>query len=367
MESMSPAAQSVATPATHGGDVVRALRDDGSVDPAVDPRLDDEEVVALYRAMVRARRVDDKLAELQRAGRIGFHAGARGEEAAIIGAVAALRERDWVFPASREAAAALYRGVSLATYVHHMFGDARDEARGRQMPDHLFSRTARVVSSSSATGTQIAHAVGFAWGAKIRKEDLVALAFFGDGATSSADFHNGLNFAGVFKAPAVLFCRNNGWALSMPASRQTASASLAVKGVAYGVPFVRVDGCDVLAVLEVTRQAVARAARGEGATLVEAIVVRDLEPDGEAFDVRAPSVDSRPYGARDPLALARRHLEARGLFGEAQQAQLDAGIDAEIGAAIVEAEAEGPPPRETMFHDVYAGVPAHLREQAEVK
>jgi len=347
-------------------DVVRVLRDDGSLDPAHDPHLAGEEVVALYRAMVRTRLLDDRLTAIQRQGRIGFHIGSLGEEAAILGSAFALRKQDWLFPCYREFGAALLRGMPLQRYVDNMFGNRNDPARGRQMPDHYCYREAHVTSVSSPIGTQITQAVGFAWAARLRRDDLVALVYFGDGATSSSEFHNGLNFAGVFKTPCVLFCRNNGWAISVPTERQTASAGFAEKGVAYGLPGVRVDGNDVFAVVKVTRDAVARAARGEGATLIEALTYR-LSGHSTSDDPKAyrPEAGLDPWKRLDPLARLRRHLDLRHGWSDARDKEIEAEIDAELRAAVAVAEKTPPPSLESMFDDVFAEPPWHLVEQRQ--
>src|SRR3954447_25819450 len=183
--------------------VIRVMRDDGTVDPALDPGLSDAELVSLYTTMVRVRILDDRLVALQRRGRIGFHIGSLGEEAAILGSAFAMREQDSIFPCYREFGAALLRGMPLQSYIDNMFGNQNDPVKGRQMPDHYTCKAAHFGSISSPIGTQITQAVGFAWGAKIKKDDLVAIVYFGDGATSSSEFHNGMNFAGVFKTPNV--------------------------------------------------------------------------------------------------------------------------------------------------------------------
>jgi 2-oxoisovalerate dehydrogenase E1 component alpha subunit len=324
-----------------------ALRDDGSLDPAHAAALSDELAVALYEHMVLARALDERLVALQREGGIASHASALGEEAAVVGAAAAMHDDDWIFPSSREFAAALWRGMPLAAYAHHCFGTARDPGRGRNAPDPPFWRAARVASVSPLSSTQIPHAVGAAWAARIRKADVSALVFFGEGATSSGDFHTGLNFAGVTRAPVVALCRNNGWATSLPASKQTASNGFAVKAVAYGLRGVRVDGSDVVAVLSVVRDARARAAAGLGGTLVEAVI---------------PGQDRV-----DPVARMRRHLEARSLWGAEREERLLADVRADVERAIAEGAAAEKPARETMFDDVYADLPWHLREQREAR
>ncbi len=344
--------------------VIRVLREDGSLDPTNDPRLSLDEVVSLYRAMVRTRLLDERLTAIQRQGRIGFHIGSLGEEAAILGSAYALRPNDWLFPCYREFGAALLRGMPLQRSVDNMFGNKNDPAKGRQMPDHYCFRQARVTSISSPIGTQITQAVGFAWAARLRKDDLVALSYFGDGATSSAEFHNGLNFAGVFKAPVVLLCRNNGWAISVPTERQTASAGFADKGVAYGIPGVRVDGNDIFAVVEVTRAAVARAARGEGPTLIEALTYR-LSGHSTSDDPKAyrPEAWLEPWRRLDPVLRLRRYLDHHAGWSDARDKEIEAEIDAELRAAVAAAEATDPPSLESMFDDVFAEPPWHLVEQ----
>jgi 2-oxoisovalerate dehydrogenase E1 component alpha subunit len=349
---------------THAPDVVRALRDDGTLDPANDPGLRTDEVLALYRAMVRTRLLDERLVLLQRQGRIGFHIGSLGEEAAILGSAFALRQNDWIFPCYREFSAALWRGMPLQRYVDNMFGNANDPVKGRQMPDHYTWKKGRFGSISSPIGTQITQAVGFAWAAKTQKKDEAVLVYFGDGATSSNEFHNGMNFAGVFKTPVVFFCRNNGWAISVPTERQTASETFAVKGVAYGIPGVRVDGNDLFAVIKVTRDAVARAARGEGPTLIEAMTYR-ISGHSTSDDPKAyrPEGGVEPWRRQDPIARVRRVLERTVGWTEAKDKEIEAEIDAELKAAIVEAERTPTPSLESLFEDVYAELPWHLAEQ----
>jgi pyruvate dehydrogenase E1 component alpha subunit len=343
------------------GGIVRVLREDGTVhshgeDEPI-PAL--SSLVAIYRAMVRSRALDERLVALQRGGRIAFHVGSQGEEAAILGSAAALRERDWIFPCYREFAAALWRGMPLAAYVNHMFGNAEDPIKGRQMPDHFGAKVARFTSISSPVGTQITQATGFAWAAKIKKDDVAALVYFGEGATSAGEFHNGINFAGVFRAPVVLFCRNNGW-----------TASPAAKGIAYGVPSVRCDGNDLLAVLKVTRDALARASRGEGATLIEALTARmpvraaSHEEDGASgANAKSVSASDAAWKKRDPLARVRRLLESRGAWSDAAQRDEEASALREIDAAIDAAEKLGPPPLASLFDDVFGALTPQLAEQ----
>ena len=308
-----------------------------------DAPLEGERIVALYKHMVLARALDERLVQLQKDGKLASHLSAIGEEATILGGIAGIREQDWVFHYGREAAGALFRGMPLASYLSHVFGSSGDGGKGRQMPGTFASRAARFASASAPIGTQITHAVGFAWAAKTKKDDVVALACFGEGATSSGDFHTGLNFAGVFKAPVVFLCRNNGWAISVPADRQTAASSFSLKGIAYGVPGVAVDGNDLFAVHKAVAAAVARASRGEGATLIEATTSRKT----------------------DPIVRVREHLEGRRLWSDKDEAELAARVRSELDVAIALAQSEPPPPRESMFDDVYRTAPWHLHEERE--
>jgi 2-oxoisovalerate dehydrogenase E1 component alpha subunit len=307
--------------------------------------------VALYRAMRRARAVDLAATELCQAGTISSHVGALGEEAAVIGSAFALSTVDWAFPSFRDLGGALLRGMSVRGYADHLLGNADDGCVGRQMPDHWSYRAGKLASVSSLGGTHIPHAVGFAWAAKLRGDPLAVLVSFGDAATSAGGFHNGMNFAGVFKPPAVLFCKSSGWAGTTPSATQTASDSIAAKGIAYDVPAVRCDGNDVLAVAEVTRAAMERARSGGGPTLIEAVIVR-----ADAGAVEATET-------LDPVRRLLSHLVAHDLWSDAQEHALQAELDAEVAAAFDAATATAPPALDTMFRDVYANVPDRLQDQ----
>jgi pyruvate dehydrogenase E1 component alpha subunit len=346
-------------------DVVRVMDEEGHL-VGEGPGLSLDEIAALYRAMVRVRLLDERLVTMQRQGRIGFHIGSLGEEAAILGSAYATRREDWIFPCYREFGAALWRGMPLQRYIDNMFGNQNDPAKGRQMPDHYTWRQGHFGSVSSPIGTQITQAVGFAWAAKLKKDPLVALVYFGEGATSSNEFHNGMNFAGVFKTPTVFFCRNNGWAISVPTERQTASESFAQKGVAYGVPGVKVDGNDLLAVIKVTREAVARAARGEGSTIIEALTYR-LSGHSTSDDPKAyrPDATLDPWRRLDPVTRVRKYLERAMGWTDQHDEAIAQEIEAELKEAIKVAEATPAPSLDSLFEDVFAELPWHLREQRE--
>jgi len=340
------------------------LRNDGTLDPEHDPGLSNSDVVAIYRSLVETRVLDERFVALQRQGRIGFHVGSLGEEAAILGSAWAMRKQDFLFPCYREFGAALLRGLPFQKLVDNMFGNTNDTVKGRQMPCHYTCRAVGWASISSPVGTQITHAVGLAWGAKIRREDVSALVYFGDGATSSSDFHSALNFAGVFKLPVVFLCRNNGWAISVPVERQTATRTFAEKAVAYGIPGVRVDGNDVFAVIAATRRAIERGSRGEGPTLIEAITYRmgghSTSDDPNRY---RESEALEAWAARDPIERLRAWLGEQKLWSDEDEARLQGDIDQRFREAVALAEKTPLPSLESMFDDVYATVPWHLAEQ----
>jgi pyruvate dehydrogenase E1 component alpha subunit/2-oxoisovalerate dehydrogenase E1 component alpha subunit len=343
----------------------RVVADDGSLLTGEAPLLSQQGRLRLYREMRRARRVDLRLGALQRQGAIGFHGSSLGQEAVSVGAAFAVTPEDWVFPALREAAVLLVRGLPLADLFAQSFGTARDLAKGRQMPSHAFSRELRVVSWSSCIATQLPHAVGMAYAAARRNDPVIALAFMGDGATSHPDFHAALNLAGVLRVPAVFVCQNNQYALSVPSARQTASDTFAVKARAYGIEGRRVDGNDALAVHAVVHEAAERARSGGGATLVECVTYR-LGPHSTSDDpsrYRSAAEEAR-WAERDPIARLGRHLVLLGALDPALDARLDAAIDGEIDAALAVVTEDASPSRSSLFDDIYETRPFHLTEQA---
>jgi TPP-dependent pyruvate/acetoin dehydrogenase alpha subunit len=299
--------------------------------------------------------------ELQRGEKIAFHASCLGEEAAIVGAALGAREGDWIFPGAREWGAAVVRGMPIATYVHQAFGTSLDPARGRASPDHAPGRRWRIAPPTGVVGAHLPQAVGAAWGAKRKKDDVVTLALFGEGATSTGDFHNAMNFAGVLTTPTVFVCRNNGRAVGTPAARQSKSASFAAKAVAYGVASVKIEGTHAIEVLSTIRAAVARAADGRGPTLVEVVT----EPPTAAFQDGFWVSAALGVGDQDPLVLFRHYLEREDILDFGESENLVAEVRAEIDAAVAAAERAGPPTPATIFEDVYAEVPVHLLRQKE--
>jgi pyruvate dehydrogenase E1 component alpha subunit/2-oxoisovalerate dehydrogenase E1 component alpha subunit len=260
----------------------------------------------------------------------------------------------------------LARGFPLTRYVAQVFGTSLDVLKGRQMPSHMSGREVNLVSWSSSIGTQLTHAVGAAWAAKIRGEDCVAVAFCGDGATSTADFHAAMNFAAVFRLPVVIVCQNNHWAISVPAARQTGAATFAIKAEAYAIEHARVDGNDVIATYAVVSSAIERARRGGGPSFLECVTYRvDGHSSSDDPSRYRSEEEVASWRARDPIASLARHLRQRGLLDDASDASLTSAIDADIQRAVAEAEAAPLPDRATLFEDVYSQPPWHLQEQRE--
>ncbi len=362
----APPASAFATQKPQG--LIRLLEDDGSVVAGKDPALPKDTLLYLYEQMVQVREFDRRMLMLQRQGRIGFYGPILGQEAATVGSVAALEHRDWIFPALREGAAAMMRGLSLTEAINQLIGNGADRCKGRQMPCHYTVKEGNYYGMSSVIGTQISHAVGAAMAAKTRGDDIVVLGYMGDGATSANDFHAGMNFAAVYKSPVIMFCQNNQWAISVPLSKQSASETLAQKGKAYGMPYVRVDGNDILAVYIVTREAAERARNGDGPTFIEAVTYRRLGHSSSDDPTKyRDEAEVKVWEKRDPVDRFRTYLQKQGLWDDEKETAFKEDIAQRVNDAITAAEANGPPEDETLITDVYAQVTDQQKEQlAEV-
>ncbi|HET7744841.1 MAG TPA: thiamine pyrophosphate-dependent enzyme [Gaiellaceae bacterium] len=320
---------------------------DGEVDG-----LGADELLALYRGLVLLRTYDERSVVYHRQGRIGTYAIFWNHEAMQVGSALALEERDWLFPSYRESAIGLLRGMRASTILSWW----RGHPAGWWDP-----RDYNVASICVPIGTHVPHAVGFAWGSRLKGEDRVAIAYFGDGATSEGSFHEGATFAGVLKVPAILFCNNNQWAISTPVSSQTAAASLADKAVGYGMPGVRVDGGDVLAVYEATRDAAARARAGDGPTLIEALTYRSA-PHATADDPSIYIDPERVEEEREHECVGRfeGYLERLGLLAPGDAAEIKKEALAVMREGIAQAEAEPPADAALVFEHAYGDPPQSL-------
>ncbi len=335
------------------------LNASGELDEQLEPQIPPEVLLKLYRTMVLARKFDERLLNLQRQGRLGTFPPIRGQEAAHLGAVAVLRPSDWMVPAFRETAAELWRGRSAESIIFYYNGYSEGVDIRPDQND---------LPLAVPVGSQILHAVGLGWAAKYRQTDDVAMTFFGDGATSQGDFHEALNFAGVFQAPVIFVCQNNHWAISVPVSKQTASRTIAQKALAYGLPGIQVDGNDLLAVWSAAAEAVARARSGGGPTLIECVTYR--------LAVHTTADDPKRYRSeeevslwlqRDPLIRFEKYLTAKGLLSEEKIAAVEADVLEEIQICVDRAEEKmktfGNPL--DMFEHAYERLPAYLEQQRE--
>jgi pyruvate dehydrogenase E1 component subunit alpha len=347
-------------------DLLQVIAEDGRPTTHAPPRLADSDLKKLYRVMVLTRLLDERALKLQRQGRIGFYVPAEGQEASHIGAAFALAAEDWVYPSYRDPGIALLRGVPVVELMHQCYANSADNTRGRQMPVHYSFKKIHFVTISSPIATQIVQATGTAMAMKIRKEKSVAMTFFGDGATSANDFHTGLNFAGVFAAPCVFVCENNGWAISVPLEGQTASSTIAVKAEAYGMPGVRVDGNDVLAVYAAAKRAVERARAGHGPTLIESVTFRmgAHSSSDDASRYRDPAL-CNAWRKKDPIERLKRYLVHHKVMKEKDDEEVRKECADELQAAIEAAEKVGPPAVSTMFDDVFEQRTPQLEEQCE--
>ncbi|HXF57431.1 MAG TPA: pyruvate dehydrogenase (acetyl-transferring) E1 component subunit alpha [Actinomycetota bacterium] len=319
--------------------------------------LSEDQLRELYRLMALTRRMDLEATALQRQGELAVYPPLIGQEAAQVGSAYALESSDWVFPSYRELGAALVRGVDLVEYLHFYRGTWHGGTYDANA--HRFGYVAAPVAS------QVLHAVGFALGARLDRLPLCVLVYFGDGATSEGDFHEGCNFAAVFGAPVVFFCQSNQWAISVPLERQTA-VPIWRKAEAYGFPGVQVDGNDVLGVYAVTREAARRAREDRTPTLVEAVTYR-LGPHSTADDATRyrSEQEVERWRARDPLDRYRRWLAEAGLADEAFFQGVEEEARAFAGRVRAGVVASPPQPVEELFRWVYADLPEHLRRQRD--
>ncbi len=344
--------------------LAQSVREDGTLTPGT--RAPDAVLLArMFREMLRVRLIDEKMLARQRQGKIGFYGTITGQEAVPVAAGLALAAQDWVFPALREAAIMLVRDYPLSKWLAQVYGNEGDVLKGRQMPSHMSGREVNQVSWSSCIGPQLPQAVGAAMAARIKRDPTVCVAFLGDGATSEPDFHFAMNFAAVFRAPVVIICQNNHWSISVPTSKQTASATIAIKAAAYGMPGLRVDGNDVVVCQDVFKGAIERARAGEGPTFIEAVTYR-IGPHSSSDDpTRYRSDDEvETWRKKDPLLRVERLMRAQGALNDDSLAALRTEIAREIEQALIAIESLPAPARQTLFEDVFASQPWHLKEQA---
>ncbi|MEH7249036.1 pyruvate dehydrogenase (acetyl-transferring) E1 component subunit alpha [Neobacillus niacini] len=329
-------------------DMIQILNEDGEVDNDLFLKLniDNELLLTMYEWILKGRVFDKKFINLQRQGRIGTYGSFAGQEAAQVGSALAIKKQDWIIPSYRETVVSLIHGVPLNNFLMYFrghFGGTRPPKNVNMFPiQHIIAG-------------QIPQAVGCSWASKLKGEDSVSTCYFGDGATSQGDFHEGLNFASVYKLPVVFFCQNNQWAISVPIEKQMGSETIAQKARAYGMKGVRVDGNDVLACYQVATEAMERARSGNGPTLIEAVTYR-LGSHTTADDwTRYRSKEEVELWAnkKDPLIRFESFLKQQGLFSSERKAEIVSMVEEEIETALAEFETVKPAPAYESFDFAY--------------
>ncbi|MEE9249091.1 MAG: thiamine pyrophosphate-dependent dehydrogenase E1 component subunit alpha [Dehalococcoidia bacterium] len=316
-----------------------------------------DEVLGMYRDMLMARAVSERLWIMGRLGKVYFLVSCEGHEAAQVGSAYAMRRGHDIFiPYYRDLGVALAAGSPPQDIFLHALGKSADPySAGRQLPGHYSRRDLNIVSGSSCVGTQIPHGVGTAYASRYRGEDAVTIVYFGEGATSTGDFHEALNFAGIHRLPVIFFCENNGWAISVPQAKQMVVQDVSIKAEGYGFPGLSVDGTDVLEVYRVTREAVARARQGEGPTLIEAKVSRlsSHSSNDDQTRYRTPE-DLERDRAHDPITRFREQLLNSSVLDEGEELQIRDEIDRTLEEAVTQAEASPDPHPEDASAQVYS-------------
>ena len=346
-------------------ELVRLTDEQGNWIAPFEHGLTPEQLRQFYREMLAGRLLDEKFTILIRTGKTSFVAPSAGHEAAQVGMVRAMRVgHDWFFPYYRDNASTLSLGMSPYEIFGQMLGTKADQAKARQMPEHFVSRALGIFAPCSAIASHVPPAAGAAISMKIRKTGQVAVASFGDGATSEGDWHAGINFAAVQRAPAVFVCQNNRYAISVNISKQTASENIAVKAHAYGIPGYHADGLCVLTSYFVMQEAIERARRGEGSSLVELVVNRFGAHSSADDHLRYRSAaDLAQERTQDPLPRYQKFLERQGLWDEEWAKNLRAEISTKLETALQEAMKAGEPDALEMFDDVFAAKTWMLEEQ----
>lgn len=344
-------------------DWLQLLNEAGEIDTALlsdTQQFTEKTLKSFYESMVFIRAIDEKALNLQRTGRMGTYASIQGQEAIQVGAAAALQPSDWFFPAFRATGLSVLRGTNIKTIYQYWSGDER----GSVVPEGIND-----FPISIPVGTHIPHAVGAAWAAKYKKDPIAIMTTFGDGATSKGDFHEGLNFAGVFKLPVVFVCQNNQWAISMPVSRQTAAESIAQKAIAYGFEGIQVDGNDVLGVYVTVKEALEKARRGDGPSLIECLTYR-LNDHTTADDASRYRKEEEviSWRKKDPLLRLKTHIEQHFSWSQADETTLKEEVDRRIADAVKAFEATEPLSPLEMFDTLFETLsPELLRQRAALE
>jgi pyruvate dehydrogenase E1 component alpha subunit len=339
------------------GEMLQILDERGEVQSSLEPELSVEELKRMYTLMVMTRSADAKAFTLQRQGRMGTFAQNIGHEACQVGSAFALEKKDWLFPYFRDLGVYITLGLPLKNYYLYWMG----HEEGMHIPSGL-----NIFTLAVPVASQLPHAVGAGMAAKMKKKKICILTTFSDGATSEGDFHEALNFAGVYRTPNVFVCFNNQYAISMPRAKQTASKTLAQKALSYGFPGILVDGNDILAMYAATKEAVDKAKSGKGATLIEAYTYRMTShtTSDDATKYRSEE-EVKEWEKRDPIQRFQAYLKNKGLWDESFEKKVQDDATLAINRAIEEAEKTPPLSIEELFIHTYQEMPPHLKTQLE--
>ena len=354
----------------HATGLVRVLDDDHEAKGEWNPNLTSEELILGLEHMLRMRIFDERMMKMQRKGKLSFYMRSFGEEAIAIAQTMALKNQDWLFPTYRQPGAQFVRGRDMVSMICHCIGNEEDNVKGRQMPVHYTYREGRYISVSSPVGTQFSQAVGVALASKYKELDEVTITWIGDGASAEGDYHYALNFASIFKAPVILNVVNNQWAISTHSNFASNNQNFAIRGIPYGIPSIRVDGNDFLALYSVTKWARERAAKNLGPTHIEVLTYRAGAHSSSDDPSRYRPKDSNDFWpGGDPIERLKLHLVQTNNWSEKMHKELEERIDSEVMDAYKEAVkfgdlANGPyPSSDAIFTEVYETPPWHLLEQ----
>ena len=325
---------------------IEILNEKGELDKKLLPKISDKQILEMYRWMFITRTFDKKALALQRTGRLGTYASMLGQEASIIGSAYALRKQDWLFPSFRYSGGMLLRGIPMDKLYSYWGGDER----GAKPPEYV-----NVFPLCITVGEQPLHATGYAWGLKLQKKNAVVLTDFGDGATSTGDLNEALNFAGVFQAPVIFLCQNNQFAISISQEKQTAAKTLAQKAIAAGIKGVQVDGNDIFAVYKATQDAIADASKGKP-TFIECYTYRisDHTTSDDATKYRSEK-EVKEWQKKDPLQRVKIYMEKKKIWNEKKEQVLQKEIELLVDKAGKSYEAIPRAPREDIFKYTIAG------------
>ncbi|MFC3095784.1 thiamine pyrophosphate-dependent dehydrogenase E1 component subunit alpha [Alteromonas sediminis] len=347
--------------------MLQVLSPDGDiVSGATVPDIQEETARKMFDAMHYVRVLDERMVAAQRQGRISFYLACTGEEASTVGSAAALSDNDMIMSQYREQGALAFRGYTTKQFMNQMFSNKADPNKGRQMPIHYGDKPLNFMTISSPLGTQIPQAAGYAYGQKMAGKEAVTICYFGEGAASEGDFHAGVNMAAVLNCPAIFFCRNNGYAISTPAEEQFAGDGIASRGIGYGVPTLRVDGNDVLAVYQATRKARELALAENTPVLIEAMTYR-LAAHSTSDDPTGyrSKEEEEAWSKKDPIARFEKWLSGKGWYDAPAYAKHLDTLRQEVLAELKLAEKVPVCDIDEIVEDVYDTPPWHLQEQRD--